>query len=131
MWFFPSRSRISAFFLSRICNFVEYAGCRTNWAAVDFVFSSVIHYNFFVIFLRVGRFEGEGVGTVFVYFDSFNVCHFYGLVFSFFFKNCFQRNLIVLSNKKNSSSVISLTLYGIFFFFFGSTSDRNIAHERI
>jgi len=45
-----------------------------------------MHYNVFVIFLRVGRFEGEGVGTAFVYFDSFNVCHFYGLIFRYFKK---------------------------------------------
>jgi hypothetical protein len=36
--FFLSRSRISAFFLSPIDNFLEYAGCRFNWAAADFVF---------------------------------------------------------------------------------------------
>jgi hypothetical protein len=62
---------------------LQYAGRMTNWAAADFV-SSVIHYNDFVVYMTVGRFEGEGVGIAFFYFDSFNVCHFYGLVFSCF-----------------------------------------------
>jgi hypothetical protein len=55
---------------------------------------------FFVFFLRVGRFEREGVGTAFVHFDSFNVSFLWSH-FQLFLKNCFHGNLIVFSNQKN------------------------------
>ena len=61
---FLSRSRISAF-LSPIGNYLEYAACRTNWVAADFFFL-LLFAKSFVIFLRAGRFEGEGVGATFV-----------------------------------------------------------------
>jgi len=49
------------------------AGLIRQMHILSFFFYSL--QPFFVIFLRVGRFEGEGVGTAFVCFESFNVCH--------------------------------------------------------
>jgi hypothetical protein len=51
--------------LPPIGNFFEYAGCRTNRAAAEFV-CLLLFTATFVIFLREGHLEGEGVGTVFV-----------------------------------------------------------------
>ena len=46
-------------------------------ADADFVFLLLFTTKFFfVIFLKLGLFEREGVGAAFVHFDSFNACRF-------------------------------------------------------
>jgi hypothetical protein len=87
-----------------------------NWpldwlGSCRFRISFFIHYNVFVISMRLRRFEGEVVGTVFVYLASFNVCHFYGLIFSCFWKNA-SKETWWCSQIKKSLCVILLTLYG-------------------
>jgi hypothetical protein len=62
------------------------------------------------VFLRVGHFEGEGVGTAFVYFDNFNII--FTISFSVVFEKLLPRELDRAFKSKKSLCIISLMLYG-------------------